>query len=281
VHAYCLMGTHYHLLLRSVDGRLAEAMHRVQTAYSRRFNRLRRRDGPLVRGRYHSKPVRSLRYRRVLVAYIDDNPRSAGLASDPRAYPYGSAVHYARKGGPPWLAREWIESEVIDGAESSSYEPTRYPRVFCRTVEPSMRRLVERRCTGQGIEDPLDDLVSSAPGRVLAWMRRKAKLADGTSPGMPLVPLEVLDQVLSRHLEGDWTIGDGSAARPGRAIAWVGLGRELCQASGKELTARIGLSHPVLCKLHRLHRDLISTDDDYARRVESAALEALECWRTA
>ena len=67
IHAYCLMGTHYHLLLRSPEGRMAEAMHRVQLAYSRWFNRSRRRDGSLVRGRYGSRLVRSLSYRRVIV----------------------------------------------------------------------------------------------------------------------------------------------------------------------------------------------------------------------
>src|ERR1043166_171410 len=39
LHAYSLMGTHFHLLVRSPAGRLAEAMHHVQLAYSRRFNR--------------------------------------------------------------------------------------------------------------------------------------------------------------------------------------------------------------------------------------------------
>ena len=92
VHAYCLVGTHYHLLVRSPKGRLAEAMQRVQLAYSRWFNRSRRRDGSLVRSRYRSKAVRSLCYRRVLVGYIDANPCSARIAPRPESYPYGSAI---------------------------------------------------------------------------------------------------------------------------------------------------------------------------------------------
>ena len=112
VHAYALMGTHFHLLVRSPGGRLAGSMHRIQMAYSRTFNRTRKRDGPLVRSSYSSKPVRSLRYRRVLVAYIDRNPVSAGLAKDPMSYHYGSASHYSRLCGPPWLERSWIEAEV-------------------------------------------------------------------------------------------------------------------------------------------------------------------------
>ena len=35
VHAFCLMGTHYHLLVRSLLGELGSAMRRIQLVYSR------------------------------------------------------------------------------------------------------------------------------------------------------------------------------------------------------------------------------------------------------
>ncbi len=95
VHAFALMTTHYHLLVRSPIGQLGHAMQRVQTEYSRWFNRGRRRDGSLVRGRYTSKKVDSHAYRCTLVKYIDRNPVSAGLVSNARDYPYGSARSYA------------------------------------------------------------------------------------------------------------------------------------------------------------------------------------------
>ena len=44
VHAFSLLNTHYHLLVRSPAGELHKAMQRVQTEYSRWFNRGRRRD---------------------------------------------------------------------------------------------------------------------------------------------------------------------------------------------------------------------------------------------
>jgi REP element-mobilizing transposase RayT len=78
VHAYCFMTTHFHLLVRSPLGELSEAMRRVQNEHSRRFNRRKKRDGALIRGRFFSRPVRSLQYRRALVRYIDANPSAAG-----------------------------------------------------------------------------------------------------------------------------------------------------------------------------------------------------------
>src|SRR5438552_17254877 len=63
VHAYALMTTHFHLLLESVRGEISESIRRVCVEYVRWFNRLRRRDGALFRGRFGSRRVASERYR--------------------------------------------------------------------------------------------------------------------------------------------------------------------------------------------------------------------------
>jgi len=59
VEAAVLMTTHFHLLLRSLVGEFWRAMRKFQNGHSRAFNRARRRDGPLFRGRFLSKHVRS------------------------------------------------------------------------------------------------------------------------------------------------------------------------------------------------------------------------------
>ncbi len=88
------MTTHFHLLVRSPVGELAGAIGRATNKYVRAYNRSRRRDGPLVRGRFRSKVVDSEFYRRTLVRYIDDNPVAAGTQSTPWDYPWGSAAAY-------------------------------------------------------------------------------------------------------------------------------------------------------------------------------------------
>ncbi len=65
IHAFCLMSTHFHLLVRSPTGHLSEALGRAINAYVRWANRRARRDGALFRGRFRSRPVLSLRYRDV------------------------------------------------------------------------------------------------------------------------------------------------------------------------------------------------------------------------
>jgi putative transposase len=49
VHAYCLMDTHYHLLLRTPRGNLSRAMRYLNGVYTQRYSRLHRTDGPLFR----------------------------------------------------------------------------------------------------------------------------------------------------------------------------------------------------------------------------------------
>ncbi len=44
VHAYTIMTTHFHLLVRSLRGTISEAMRRITNDYVRWFNRSRRRD---------------------------------------------------------------------------------------------------------------------------------------------------------------------------------------------------------------------------------------------
>ena len=50
-HAYCLMGNHYHLLLRTPFGNLGRGMRHLNGVYTQFFNRDQDRDGALFRSR--------------------------------------------------------------------------------------------------------------------------------------------------------------------------------------------------------------------------------------
>ncbi len=97
VHAFCVMLNHFHLLVRSPNGQLSEAMANVQRAYSRWFNRSRKRDGPLVRGRFKSKAVRDMTYRCNVVTYIHDNPVHAKVVANQKDFLGSSAWYWANR----------------------------------------------------------------------------------------------------------------------------------------------------------------------------------------
>ena len=94
VHAYCLMGNHYHLLLRSPRANLANAMLRLGSMFTKRFNRMEKVDGPLFRGRYKSRIVGHDDYMRQLCRYIHRNPVAAGIVNRADAYEWSSYQAY-------------------------------------------------------------------------------------------------------------------------------------------------------------------------------------------
>ena len=52
IHVYCLRDNHYHLLLETPSGNLAQIMHHINGAYTTYFNVKHQRSGHLFQGRY-------------------------------------------------------------------------------------------------------------------------------------------------------------------------------------------------------------------------------------
>lgn len=95
IHAYVLMGNHFHLLVtpQTVDG-LPQMMQAVGRRYVRYFNDAQKRSGTLWEGRYKSTLIQTDRYLLACMAYIDLNPVRAGLVPQARDYPWSSHGHY-------------------------------------------------------------------------------------------------------------------------------------------------------------------------------------------
>ena len=95
IHAYVLMGNHFHLLVtpQTLDG-LPLMMQAVGRRYVRYFNDTQQRSGTLWEGRYKSTLIQAERYLLACMAYIDLNPVRAGLVAYPRDYPWSSFGHY-------------------------------------------------------------------------------------------------------------------------------------------------------------------------------------------
>jgi len=176
VHAFSILTTHFHMLVRSPEGELSRAMCRIQSEYSARFNRKRTRDGPLVRGRFFSSSVESDAYRDNVIRYIDANALEAGLVVLPQWHRCSSAYWYGNdRRSPRWLERSWVEGRVRDRCDCESFDPAAYLKYYQPKLCPGHEDWIRRRIlAGEGAPDPLDDLIGAAPPNVLAWLQRKA-----------------------------------------------------------------------------------------------------------
>ena len=87
VLAWCLMGNHYHLVIKTGSVPLWRSMLRLQARVARGFNRRRRYLGRLWQSRYRARIVDSQDYFRQVVAYVHLNPVAAGVVGDPVDFP--------------------------------------------------------------------------------------------------------------------------------------------------------------------------------------------------
>lgn len=95
IHAYVLMGNHFHLLATpETDTSLPQMMQAVGRRYVRYFNDRQGRTGTLWEGRYRSTLIETERYLMACMAYIDLNPVRAGMVADAREHPWSSHGHY-------------------------------------------------------------------------------------------------------------------------------------------------------------------------------------------
>jgi putative transposase len=117
VHAWVLMGNHYHLFIQTPEANLVSGMKWLQNTYTRRFNIRHRAWGRVFGDRYKAIYIdgEDPLYYQTLMDYIHLNPIRAGLVGKTKGtdlldYPWSSlAGGYALPPSKraPWLAAEY------------------------------------------------------------------------------------------------------------------------------------------------------------------------------
>ena len=82
IHAYVLMGNHYHLIVQTPEANLSRAIQWLNVSYVAWFNRRHDRVGPLLQGRFKALVVEDAAWAYELSLYVHLNPvmrRSLGL----------------------------------------------------------------------------------------------------------------------------------------------------------------------------------------------------------
>ena len=118
VHAFVLMGNHYHLMIETPQPNLVAGMRWFQTTWTMRYNRRHRLCGHLFQGRYKAVVVdaQESRYFAILSDYIHLNPvRARMIGLEERLFDFAWSSYplsAARKGRPVWFEPRTVLGEL-------------------------------------------------------------------------------------------------------------------------------------------------------------------------
>jgi REP element-mobilizing transposase RayT len=116
IHAYVLMGNHYHLLLETPEPNLSRGMHQLNGTYTQRFNRRHERVGHLFQGRFKAILVEKEAHLLELIRYVVLNPVRAGIVPAPEHWDWSNYLATAGLARPPgWLEVEWTLAQFGGG----------------------------------------------------------------------------------------------------------------------------------------------------------------------
>ena len=106
--SYALMDTHFHLLLKTEEANLSQAMQFLNSSYVHWFNIRHIRKGHLFQDRYKSHLILNSLYLYSVASYISLNPVETGLVDSPEEYPWSSFQYFLstqnqNKSVPSWL----------------------------------------------------------------------------------------------------------------------------------------------------------------------------------
>jgi putative transposase len=103
--SYCLMTTHYHLLVTTPQPNLARGMQRLNGRYGAGFNLRHRGRGHVFGDRYRCEPITRDSHLLETLRYIALNPVRAGLVRRPEDWRWSSHAALIDSSAPlTWLA---------------------------------------------------------------------------------------------------------------------------------------------------------------------------------
>lgn len=139
--AYCLMPTHYHVLVRikqtsevfktsEVSLQVSRAMQKFLISYTKAINKRFERVGALLQGQFQAKPIQNYPHLMNLCIYIHGNPVKDGLVDVPEDWIYSNYLEWLGQRDGQLVDKEFIQENFDSPAEYQKlvmqYIKTRY-----------------------------------------------------------------------------------------------------------------------------------------------------------
>ncbi|MFL6682818.1 MAG: REP-associated tyrosine transposase [Burkholderiaceae bacterium] len=133
--AYCLMGNHYHFVLRTRLPNLSRLMRHINGEYTRSFNRRHQVTGHVFQGRFHAVIVDTDAYLLKVCRYVELNPVRAGLVAAVDQWPWCSyRAHVGTEPAPRWLATAVVHGHLLGHDVGTAADQILAQRLYEETV---------------------------------------------------------------------------------------------------------------------------------------------------
>lgn len=240
IHAYCLMSNHYHLLISTPRGNLSRSMRHINGIYTQRYNRLKKTDGPLFRGRFKAILVDVDSYFLQLTRYIHRNPLEAKppMVKSLDQYEWSSYPAYINQAGSPeWLSREFTYQLL---GEKQAYRG--YRRYVDGDVEDEKMRIFYSGKSHKpilGSDAFIERVIAEhvAPGRKTPVRKAQNKL-----PNSQEIVSKVADEF---HISVDSILRSQRGPGSKNIARWtaISLCRELSGETSNKIVSYFNISH--------------------------------------
>ncbi len=225
LYSFCIMSNHYHFALRTREENISEFMHFVGSSFGSHMSG-RGWIGHVFAGRFKSLCVKGSDYFLVLNRYVHRNPVEAGLVVRPGEYPWSSyALYCGDEDVCPWVDRSWL----LD--------------YFGGTYEEARRR---HRGFVEGALQPGQSVRAEILRDAIEGDARAADILAGRG-GALRVSLDLVERAVLEHFSLGDMDGDDRCDRLDLERArriFIYLSKESTNATNREISQRIGLSHP-------------------------------------
>jgi putative transposase len=132
--AWCLLHTHFHLVVRTAQPNLGRGMQRLTGGYASAFNRRHDRYGHLFAGPYYARTIEDDGHLLRACLYVVLNPVAAGICDHPKNWRWGS---YTTTASP--VTDGTTQAELLLGILDP--DPTRARERYRTVIDKEVREL--------------------------------------------------------------------------------------------------------------------------------------------
>ena len=284
VHAWVLMGNHFHFLLETPEPNLVAGMKWLLGVYSQGWNRRRQRKGHVFQGRYKAVVVNGEEcdgsYFKIVADYIHLNPVRSGWVGGEtgkplRSWKWSSYGAYAGNKRPDWLEtgkvlRAFQLSEDHRGGRAyAGYLEARANDAESAVTDDSLKELRRGWCLG---ERSFSDRILEALSGIADPKRKRGSVAGEAASAHDEAEAERIAMAALRALgvptEASQLHGKGKWVEETALVAV--LIRQRTGVKNRWVAGRLGMGHE-----GNVTRAIRRVNEHPVRKINLARLEAM------